>query len=167
MKMSPSRGGNWADNKQSMFRETERPRTFRAVRFMNDSTRLATIDDLLKGIPQFQCVEGCSDCCGPIVMTKLEAHRIAARTGQKSVTTDAHLKCSLLGSDGKCSVYDIRPAVCRVFGASESERLVCPHGRKPGNPMTPSETGALMDKVLTLGHGFDVNLLTKLRALLK
>lgn len=119
---------------------------------MNNTKRLASIDTLLQGVPQFQCVEGCSDCCGPVPMTRLEMSRIKARVGEYEMF-DKDLHCGLL-KDGKCSVYDIRPAICRVFGATSFQpRLVCPHGRKPEQPLSREATDELIDKVKALGHG--------------
>jgi Fe-S-cluster containining protein len=96
---------------------------------MNNTQRLASIDTLLAGVPQFQCVEGCADCCGPVTMTALEWKRLAVRTGDtklkekttaaaKDIMDGGHGSCPMLDkSTNKCSVYDIRPAICRVFGA--------------------------------------------------
>ena len=127
---------------------------------MNNTAKLASIETLLGTIPTFQCVEGCHDCCGPVPASRLEWKRIEQRTGmswthymkevERRSKSDA-LSCPLL-ADGKCSVYDIRPAVCRVFGSSLHARLICPHDRKPEQPMTAEATDALMDKISALGY---------------
>lgn len=48
--------------------------------------------------------------------------------------------CPALTKDLRCGVYEIRPFVCRVWGASES--LPCPWGCLP-------ESGKLLDAVTT------------------
>lgn len=127
---------------------------------MNNTARLAEIDRLLKDVPTFECKPGCSACCGPIALSKLELKRIVDRTGinPKLLLTSFRLKtgcinCPLL-KDGKCSVYDIRPAICRIYGASEHPRLKCGIVPGPDKPLTKEETNRLVDQVLRLGHGY-------------
>ena len=122
---------------------------------MNNTVRLAKIDDILAGVPKFQCVDGCADCCGPTLMSRLEWKRILQRLGKKSseLQVDDHMNCPMLDkTTNKCGVYDIRPAICHVFGASEHERLVCPHGRKPEKSLTKSETSLIMHEIDALGY---------------
>lgn len=126
---------------------------------MNNTTKLATIDHILGGVPQFKCLDGCHDCCGPVVMSRLEWLRIIRRVGrsekdlQKEATNRieaGNFECIFLGESG-CNIYDIRPAVCRVFGASEHRRLTCPHGAKPEKPLTAKETDAMIDTISLIG----------------
>lgn len=58
-----------------------------------------------------------------------EAKVIEARHGSLPAPL-ADLTCDKL-IDGKCSIYEDRPFICRVFGAVKSERMRCPHGCKP------------------------------------
>ena len=127
---------------------------------MNNTARLAKIEDLLKNVPTFKCLDGCADCCGPVMMSRLEMRRIVARTDIPQHRLEAQwmlkkgcLNCPLLTPDKKCSVYDIRPAICRVFGSSDHPRLTCPHGLGPDKKMTRAETNSLIDEVMTTGLG--------------
>lgn len=95
------------------------------------------------------------------MMSRLEWRRIIERTGKSEKEYHAevtkrieagNLQCVFLDDANKCSIYDIRPAVCRIFGASEHHRLTCPHGARPERLMTVKETDALMDKVDSLGR---------------
>ena len=129
-------------------------------KYVNNTTRLATIDFLLSKVPPFECKPGCADCCGPIMMSRLELKRIVERTGidPKRLETAWKLKhgcltCPLVTSGNKCSVYDIRPAICKVFGSTTHPRLTCPHGLGPKEPLSAEETNTLIDQVMTLGHG--------------
>ncbi len=98
-------------------------------------------------------------------MTALEWRRIVERTDDRKLPdkmkqtaveslTGGHGRCPLL-KDNKCSVYDIRPAVCHVFGSSsavtEHADLRCPYGRAPSVPLTEAQTSKLMDAVQLLG----------------
>lgn len=125
------------------------------LKIMNNTTRLATLDDLLKAVPAFTCKEGCSDCCGMVPMSRLEWKRIQERTGLKS-QFDENGHCALL-KDGKCSVYDIRPAVCRIFGTSEHPRLTCPHGCRSEQLLSITQTNKLTDASRELGLGIVFN----------
>lgn len=61
-------------------------------------------------------------------------------------------KCGYLNDRGRCDVYEVRPLVCRVFGASQ--KLPCIWGCKPRQPLlSEREEGLLFLKVLDLGGG--------------
>lgn len=45
-------------------------------------------------------------------------------------------RCPLL-VDGRCSVYNARPMICRLFGAVEG--MICKHGCKPADLLTDDE----------------------------
>jgi Fe-S-cluster containining protein len=110
------------------------------------------MDALYATIPTVQCRKQCQDCCGPIDMSARERERIRQRTGKDvgvgaapSLLPDERgrlnvcLTCNMLTPAGECSVYDIRPVICRVFGVSES--LKCPYGCRPNGPyLTDAET---------------------------
>lgn len=85
---------------------------------------LLKIESVYREIPALQCVPSCHACCGPILMSHLEALRIQGRANP------AHepLVCPYLGKDG-CRVYAQRPAICRLFGTMAT--LACPKGCKP------------------------------------
>jgi hypothetical protein len=101
------------------------------------------------------CIEGCSDCCGPVYFTRLELKR-APRLEENidglrhlqsmNLGIDWHFncaKCVYVTAEGKCSIYPVRPFVCRIFGATEEPALKCPHGRKAPNPISIAETHKL------------------------
>lgn len=85
-------------------------------------------------LDRIACKKGCAYCChGMVAITAVEAFAIAARvtTGGPGMIAQfreraarvagksaldrlgAKLPCPLLGSDGACSVYDVRPVACR------------------------------------------------------
>lgn len=105
--------------------------------YMNNTTKLAKIDALLSKLPNFQCKEGCADCCGPVELSRLEYMRCIKVSGRS--TEDVRLQmqnnlkqgiyaCPLLDTKtNRCTVYDVRPAICRLFGVVKNQ-LLCPHG---------------------------------------
>lgn len=100
--------------------------------------------DLYAQIPTFQCIEGCTDCCGPVPFDKFEWGQVKVKKKAKD------LNCPY-SSAGYCSIYDHRPFICRLFGtAPEEPHLRCPHGKQPIVPLPPSQARALTDQYTTL-----------------
>jgi len=99
----------------------------------------SSLKKLYSKIPSFECIEGCTDCCGPVPLTKLEAKRL---------NVDSNLTPTKLGScdcvyasEKGCTVYENRPYMCRLFGATED--LKCPHGKKPTKLLSSDSTNRL------------------------
>lgn len=79
-------------------------------------------------IPEFACIPGCHDCCGPVLASTEEMARLPPRSDAERDAAMQRWDCVHLGEQG-CSVYQERPLVCRLFGTTP--RLPCPHGRRP------------------------------------
>ena len=88
-------------------------------------------------IPEVPCKEGCCDCCMPF----LWAEWVAVEANEKDLAKS--LACPHL-VDKRCSIYDRRPIICRLFGASEDPAFQCPHGRTAENPLSEIETKEIM-----------------------
>lgn len=86
------------------------------------------LDALYATLPHIECQGLCSDSCGPIGMSLRERGRIIERA-RKPVTCGSYASCSMLTDDRRCSVYDIRPMICRLWGLLNSMR--CPYGCIP------------------------------------
>lgn len=107
---------------------------------MNNSEKLAKIDVILKSVPSFSCKDGCADCCGPIEMSRLEYFRVVKASGRSSEDIKKQMqsnlkqgnyRCPLLHpKTNHCTVYEVRPAICRLFGVVK-DRMQCPHGCAP------------------------------------
>jgi hypothetical protein len=128
---------------------------------MTTKQRLAL---LYKRLPKVQCQGKCQEACGPIACSSAEAEIMRRHSGQP-LSFDARTgRCSYLNDAGRCSVYPVRPLVCRVFGASQ--KLPCVWGCKPAAPLLSElEEGALFLKVLEVGGGEPVVSLPDDRAL--
>ena len=76
-----------------------------------------------------RCDEGCGDCCGLIPCTETEFKRVERYVKEKGITPIEHTNgtCPLY-QDGKCSVYPVRPLICKLFGHSEAELMQCTRG---------------------------------------
>lgn len=129
---------------------------------MNNTAKLAKIDALLSAIPTFQCKEGCFDCCGPLELSRLEYMRCIHASGRTAEDVKQQMQnnlkqgiytCPLLDPETrKCTVYEVRPAICRLFGAVKNQ-LLCPHGYAPESSALLSDEQAreILGKVNELG----------------
>lgn len=81
----------------------------------------------------FKC-QNCGECCGPVPVTANELTAIKAAISQMPKEELTKLKeqkrgafdCILLDKENKkCSIYDVRPEICRMFGFYVG--LACPH----------------------------------------
>ena len=84
------------------------------------------IDDIYNLLPDFMCTNGCLECCqnfGVPSRTKIEDERIkvflkenAMKLGKAHGTT-----CPYLNELG-CTIYPVRPLICRLYGTSPNYR---------------------------------------------
>ena len=79
-------------------------------------------------IPEFACIPGCHDCCGPVMASSEEMARLPVKSKKEHAQALNDWSCPHLGDSG-CQVYADRPLICRLFGTIDSLR--CPHGRHP------------------------------------
>lgn len=92
------------------------------------SCQRETLIRLRQGIPTFECVKGCHDCCGPVTASSEEMSRLPVKTDAEHAVALEHYNCVHLGPAG-CEVYGERPLICRLFGTTP--RMPCPNGRRP------------------------------------
>lgn len=99
------------------------------------------LDELYARLPKLECQGHCHDSCGPIDMSVRERARIVERA-RKPITCGPGAGCSMLTADRRCSVYDIRPMICRLWGLVEGLR--CPYGCRPDGGLLPNQDGLLL-----------------------
>lgn len=118
---------------------------------MNNTARLEALDNLYAGLPKIECKRLCQQACGPIMLTPLERRRIVSETG-RIPPIGPELSCPLL-RDGACSVYEIRPAICRLWGLVDRPTMRCPHGCVPERWLSDPEAHAVLAAAERLGAG--------------
>ena len=77
-------------------------------------------------LPVMQCDEGCPDCCGVVPCKENEYRDVveyAKANGIEPISQGA--SCPFFQC-GRCTVYPVRPWVCRFYG--HSPRMECPRG---------------------------------------
>lgn len=108
-------------------------------------------------IPSFKCLGGCTDCCGIVPFSEAEKAAVIERKplvrwleipGAEGVwfpedTLREH-SC-VFAKDGGCQIYDIRPMICRLFGAVDNDLMRCPHGCKPKRLLSDANAKAMLD----------------------
>lgn len=99
-------------------------------------------------LPPMQCKGLCGHSCGPIGMSGVEEGRFRERGVPVPGMMDP--SCPSLDFAGRCSNYDIRPMVCRLWGVVDE--MPCPHGCVPEGGRIKSEEGfALLAEVMIAG----------------
>ncbi len=82
----------------------------------------------MKKLPFVKCKGLCQSSCSAVPCTLPEAEKLGPLPAEGWAEGD-ELTCAWLGKDGRCSTYETRPLVCRLFGAVQ--RMECPHGCRP------------------------------------
>lgn len=82
----------------------------------------AILKQLRECIPEFECIPGCTQCCGQVPWSKFEWECLS--DSDRDRYDQFSFKCSFC--DGGCTIHNDRPIVCRVVGVSEG--APCPRG---------------------------------------
>lgn len=119
-------------------------------------SRVERLEAIYGKIPGVACKGLCGwddakqdGCCGPLRMTRLERQRIVQAAGFGPKSHPQTMKCNMLGEDGSCRVYDVRPLICRLWGAVRA--MSCPHGCKPDRYLTVAESVEIVRQVREIG----------------
>jgi hypothetical protein len=114
--------------------------------------------DIYARIPEVSCKGLCKESCGPIAMSKYEDRRLQERgvtipsmvEAVAEIQNGAEYYCPAL-QDGRCLVYEDRPTICRLWGATAS--MPCPHGCTPAEALSQQESFDLLTLAGRAGGG--------------
>lgn len=109
-------------------------------------------------LPAIACQGLCWHECSFVPASGLEQQRVIDRTGHRLDVIHEDGPCRFLTADRKCGIYNLRPAICRLYGLVPD--MQCPHGCEPERWMTAKEGAEWLDEVtrLSVECGFgDVN----------
>jgi Fe-S-cluster containining protein len=88
------------------------------------------LQEIYDEIPDIECKGECHESCGPIAYSDAEANRIEQSGESPPEPVSGSHRCDkLIPLVKKCSIYEDRPLICRLFGVVEG--MKCPHGCKP------------------------------------
>ena len=106
------------------------------------------LDALYATLPVLECQQKCGSCCGPIKVGPDEWRRLVERVGAEpsARTLMLGLRCPWVTPGGLCSVYDVRPMICRLWGAVRMV-MACPHGCKPERWLSEDDAWATLAQV--------------------
>jgi len=83
----------------------------------------------LKPPKRFPCLKDCFACCTAIKFLPAEKYAMDKLLRKKGISAPPAGKgkeyCEYLDADGRCSVYEERPIICRAFGVCRSPLLIC------------------------------------------
>lgn len=108
-------------------------------------------------IPKMKDCKGlCEDTCTVIPCSPFEQQRIEKKAGKPltfNTLAPGKIRCSMLTKDGKCSVYNVRPFICRAWGTVDHPYMRCEHGCVPERWLSNKEfMSFLMQVEIIAGH---------------
>jgi Fe-S-cluster containining protein len=122
-----------------------------------DRRAIAALDAIYAALPPVACRGLCGDACGPVPLLAVEAVRMRRADPRRRAPAvvdvepgqTGHYRCVYLTSRGRCAVYDVRPFICRLWGAVK--RLSCPHGCAPDPWLSDHAAAALFGRLTRIG----------------
>lgn len=132
---------------------------------LSDAAKAKRLDLLYADLPAIKCQRKCWEACGPIPSTLAEWQRMAEASGWTGPPVETQimagafwapgiefgpatmLTCPLL-TKGLCSVYAVRPIICRLWGLVK--KMECPHGCKPSRWLTDQEAGYFLQRAMVI-----------------
>ena len=140
-------------------------------------TRTNKVQEAWSIIPVVECQKKCQNSCAQIRCSLSELNLIKKfckanglkyinvngannhmlKQSLKGKVTSDDLMCKYL-KDGTCTIHEVRPAICRLFGAADD--LPCPHGCKVvGTVMKSKDAHALINNgILEMDRNASVNI---------
>jgi hypothetical protein len=119
--------------------------------------RMRLLKELYATIPSIDCSGKCRDQCTLIPMDEVELlylQKVAdpnymepppgSGSSAPVILIPRGKECQFLVG-GRCSVYEHRPLICRLFGVAQG--LTCPHGCKPHRTLSRLQAGKILKKL--------------------
>lgn len=130
---------------------------------IGEAEALREIREIYASLPGIECQGLCGHDCKGIDLSPLENKQIRRRKGIGIPPPEKLMAIRGLGEfgignaicplydriRGTCTVYDLRPIICRIYGVMEP--LPCPHGCQPERMLTAKEGYLTQVRVNWLG----------------
>lgn len=101
-------------------------------------TRDIALEALYSRVPKIACKGLCIGSCGPIGYSEAERARLG-HIGHDPI----HMLCHKLDGMGRCTIYNRRPLICRLWGVAEE--MPCPFGCVPERVLSAREGHDLLN----------------------
>lgn len=118
------------------------------------------IEQVWAMIPDSNCKGLCVDSCGPIGGSPVEIRMLRQHGIEVENVVDALFNVVIMGNeakdcpalvDGRCSVYEVRPTVCRLWGSADD--MPCPHGCEPeGGRLSSTDGRRILARSMAVGQ---------------
>lgn len=124
------------------------------------------LERIYQSLPKIECKQLCQEACSFIVVTRAEKHFLTKMLNSDPThkmdkfhhalfTQDDVAKkkapCKMLDSCGNCTIYNIRPLICRLFGIVK--QMKCPFGCIPEKWLSDNEAKYLFKKLKSIQIG--------------
>lgn len=122
----------------------------------NKTAVIRKLEEIYASVPSVECKGLCGATnCGPVHGSRVENRYVEEETGGKlkfPIVIDklAVPNCPHLTSEKRCSIYEARPLICRLFGVVDVQVMRCPHGCSPKKWLTHADANKLMEAVHSL-----------------
>lgn len=104
------------------------------------------LEEIYAEIPEIpDCSGGCAVACGPIAMFKGEWERVKRSKGHTPKLAPGSLTCPMLSPTGRCTVYTVRPFICRLWGTTQT--LKCHLGCEPTRWLSTAEARDIFQRI--------------------
>lgn len=114
------------------------------------------LEALYAELPHLECRGLCAVSCGAISMGLHEARRVERVSGEPlRLMTSLSENCPYLKAE-RCTVYEARPLVCRLWGMVDAPALRCEHGCAPERWLTHAEALQYVRRSLAISGGNEV-----------
>lgn len=110
---------------------------------MTPAERQRELEAIYAELPDVPCKRLCSDSCSFVGTFRAERERFKAAGAVAPRMDEA--PCRHLLFNGDCGARELRPVICRLYGATED--LECPFGCKSERQLTKAEAYAIMQRV--------------------
>ncbi len=124
-----------------------------------DPALIAQLDVVYAEMPTVACKGLCQESCGPIVQARSTAEQELLRMqdagGEKRGRQQRRpLSCPYLTAEdetGRCSIYESRPAICRLWGIVDVPLMRCTHGCEATEMLSGRAGAMVLAFVMTIG----------------
>jgi len=119
---------------------------------------VSSLREIYASVPATTCKGLCTDQCTVIPIAKVEREAIEKLTGRRVKTLPQVDNLVMRTADdgscrylrrGRCSIYQVRPLICRLYGAAVG--LECQHGCRPvAGLLSRDAAGDLIGRLMQL-----------------
>lgn len=117
-----------------------------------DNNRL---QELYNKLPKIDCKGNCVRQCSVVPLGMEEEDYITEGYGHDRIPEpefqDGEPVCNQLTDDGRCSIHDRRPLICRLYGLVDNPMMKCDHGCEPEYWLSDEKARRLIDMIIKDG----------------